>query len=255
MKLIRTGDLFASDFPFSCICSKVGGVEATLAALAPQLQLSHPGPLLPVLPALEGLLPERGLRPGAAVSVTGGGTALLLALAAAATSAGTWCAAVGFDGLGLVAAAEAGVDLEHLVVVEEPGAQWPQVAAALADGVGVLLLRPTGAVSAPVAERLVTVARRGGCALVVAGPWPGARVRLEVVSRSWEGVGLGRGRLKARRMVVRSGGRGAAARGGETQLWLPDAQGAIRAAEPLTDALSAGRRPGPRPVRGPLAVV
>ncbi|MET8624638.1 hypothetical protein ABZW30_12930 [Kitasatospora sp. NPDC004669] len=205
-------------------------MEATLAALAPQLQLSRPGPLVPVLPALEELLPERGLRPGAVVSVTGGGTALLLALAAAATSAGTWCAAVGFEGLGLLAAAELGVDLRRLVVVEAPRERRSDVALALADGVGVLLLR--GAVpSGPLRERLATVARRSGCAVVVGGEWPGARVRLRVESRVWSGLGAGRGRLRARRMVVVAGGRGAAARERRVGLWLPDDQGAVRTAE------------------------
>ncbi|WP_051811764.1 hypothetical protein [Kitasatospora sp. MBT63] len=218
-------------------------MEASLAALAPQLQLSRPGPLVPVLPALQGLLPEGGLRPGAVVSVTGGGTALLLALAVAATSAGTWCAAVGFDGLGLAAAAELGVDLGRLVVVEAARERWPEVALALADGFGLLLLRggpPTG----PLAERLATVARRSGCAVVVAGSWPGARVRLRVEARFWEGVGQGRGRLRARRVTVVAGGRGAAARELRVGLWLPDAQGAVRKIEQQPSAVSAGERHG-----------
>ncbi|MFD9061471.1 hypothetical protein ACFVZ3_08140 [Kitasatospora purpeofusca] len=222
-------------------------METSLAALAPQLQLSRPGPLVPVLPALGGLLPEGGLRPGAVVSVSGGGTALLLALAAAATMSGTWCAALGFEGLGLLAAAELGVDLARLVVVEAPGERWAPAALALADGVGVLLLRPAGAVDARVAERLVTVARRAGCALVVDGPWPGARVRLRVVSRSWEGVGQGRGRLRARRVEVQAGGRGAAAREHRLALWLPDTHGAVRVVGPAdrehAPATSAGRTP------------
>ncbi|WP_052709688.1 hypothetical protein [Streptomyces sp. NRRL S-495] len=220
-------------------------MEASLAALAPQLQLSRPGPLVPVLPALESLLPEAGLRPGAVVSVSGGGTALLLALAAAATTSGTWCAALGFEGLGLLAAAELGIDLAHLVVVEAPGERWAQAALALADGVGLLLLRPAGPVDARVAERLVTVARRASCALVVDGPWPGARVRLRVASRSWEGLGQGRGRLRARRVVVLAGGRGAAARERRLGLWLPDAHGAVRVADPAArdhaPAVPAGR--------------
>ncbi|MER8188182.1 hypothetical protein [Kitasatospora sp. NPDC094015] len=227
-------------------------MEASLAALAPQLQLARPGPLVPVLPALEHLLPERGLRPGAVVSVTGGGTALLLALTAAATMAGTWCAAVGFEGLGLLAAAELGVHLERLVVVETPGEQWPQVATALADGTGILLLRPTGRVTPSVAEKLVSITRRSGCVLVVDGPWPGARVRLEVMARTWEGVGQGRGRLRARRLRMRAGGRGSAARERDVTLWLPDADGAVRIDHP--DAHRAGRR-STSAVRGPLAMV
>ncbi|MBP0454026.1 hypothetical protein J5Y04_31465 [Kitasatospora sp. RG8] len=237
-------------------------MEATLAALAPQLQLSRPtGPLVPVLPALQDLLPERGLRPGAVVSVTGGGTALLLALAAAATSAGTWCAALGFEGLGLLAAAELGVDLSRLVVVEAPHERWPEVALALADGFGLLLLRG-GPPPGPLAERLATVARRSGCAVVVSGGWPGARVRLRVASQSWEGLGSGRGRLRARRVTVVAGGRGAAARERRVGLWLPDAHGAVRldsAAGPLAPVAAEGRQTStaaPVPSgRGSLVVV
>lgn len=228
-----------------------GCVEATLAALAPQLQLSRPGPLVPVLPALQDLLPERGLRPGAVVSVTGGGTALLLALAASASSTGTWCAALGFEGLGLLAAAELGVDLSRLVVVEDPGEHWAQTALALADGFGLLLL--CGTPPAPLRERLATVARRSGCAVVVSGPWPGARVRLQVVSRRWQGLGAGRGRLRARRMTVVAGGRGAAARERRVELWLPDAQGAVRAVEPAAPGGVAARPASAG--RGPLVVV
>ncbi|BFV60089.1 hypothetical protein KCMC57_up51930 [Kitasatospora sp. CMC57] len=238
-----------------------------LSALAPQLQPAPSGPLVPVLPALEGLLPERGLRPGAVVSVTGGGTALLLALAVAASSSGVWCAALGFEGLGLLGAAELGVDLSRLVVVEAPGKWWPEVTSALADGVGVVLLRPGGPVSGQVAERLTTVARRSGCVLVVAGPWPGARVRLAVQARTWAGLGQGRGRLRARHLVVAAGGRGSAARERRVELWLPDAHGAVRAAEPLAPVPELHRpelhRPGAvaaaqQPVgtaRPPLAVV
>lgn len=230
-------------------------VETTLSAPAARLQPSRPGPLVPVLPALHDLLPERGLRPGTVVSV-GGDTSLMLALAAAATTAGTWCAAVGLQCLGLVAAAELGVALDRLLLAENPGERWPEVAAALADAVGIMLLRPTGTVAGPLAARLPAVARRTGCALVVAGPWPGAQVRLDVVDRSWVGVGQGRGRLRARRITVASGGRGAAAVGRQAQLWLPDADGAIRRAGPAHRAAGVPAQARHAAAeRGPLAVV
>ncbi|MDQ6948456.1 MAG: hypothetical protein M3256_19920, partial [Actinomycetota bacterium] len=49
--------------------------------------------LLPVLPALRPLLPHGGLRRGSVVSVVGS-TSLTLAVVAAASAAGSWCAAV-----------------------------------------------------------------------------------------------------------------------------------------------------------------
>src|SRR5690606_14054535 len=81
---------------------------------------------LPVLPAFEGLLPGAGLRRGATVAVGArpgvtGATSLALALAAGASQAGSWVAAVGLGSLGLVAAAELGVSLERLVLVADPG--------------------------------------------------------------------------------------------------------------------------------------
>jgi hypothetical protein len=146
--------------------------------------------------------------------VVGGSTALALALVAAATQAGTWCAAVGFEGLGLVAAVESGVALNRLALVERPGEHWEEVATALADAGGVLLLRPAGAVGDRAAVRITALARRHGCALVVEGGGPSAQVRLQVTRRQWTGVGQGRGWLRARELRVETGGRGARARGG-----------------------------------------
>src|SRR6476660_8273685 len=81
---------------------------------------------LPVLPALEPLLPGAGLRRGSVVAVSGS-TSLLCALLAGASQAGSWCAVVGLPDLGLVAAAGLGVALERLALVPDPGSQWPVV--------------------------------------------------------------------------------------------------------------------------------
>src|SRR3954469_25369426 len=88
--------------------------------------------VLPVLPELSGLLPSRGLRRGSTVAVaTGqsapasGGTSLLLALLAAASRSGSWCAVVGVPALGVLAAAESGVVLDRLVLVAPPGRGRP----------------------------------------------------------------------------------------------------------------------------------
>ncbi|MFD0531475.1 hypothetical protein ACFQ1I_40650 [Kitasatospora arboriphila] len=167
-------------------------VETTLSALAAQLRPSRPGPLVPVLPALHDLLPERGLRPGTVVSV-GGDTSLMLALAAAATTAGTWCAAVGLQGLGLVAAAELGVALDRLLLAENPGERWPEVATALADAVGIMLLRPTGTVAA----RSPHACRRWLGAPAARWWWP-VRGRAPRCAWTWStGRGSGWGRAAA----------------------------------------------------------
>src|SRR5688572_3504234 len=83
--------------------------------------------LVPVLPPLETLLGEPGLRRGTSAEITGAGaTSLALALAARASQDG-WVAAIGLPSLGLLWAAELGVALDRLVCVTDPGGQWPSV--------------------------------------------------------------------------------------------------------------------------------
>ncbi|MEV7122206.1 hypothetical protein [Kitasatospora griseola] len=206
-------------------------MDPVLGALAAQIQVPRPVAEVPVLPALRPLLPAGGLRPGTAVRVQGS-TALALALTAAATTAGTWCAVIGCGDLGLGAAMELGVDLERVHLVDRPGSHWEAAAAAYTEAAGVVLLRPPAGVGGQSAARLLALARRNGCALVVDGTWPGAQVQLDVVGRSWNGIAAGRGRLRGRRLRVAVGGRGAAARGGEAALWLPDEDGRVRLDEP-----------------------
>src|SRR5919106_1534888 len=97
-------------------------VRALLAGSPALQRASRLAPTrLPVLPAFEDILPFGGLRPGTTIGVTGvGATSLALSLVARA-SRELWTAAVGLPSLGLRAAAELGVDLDHLVVVAEPG--------------------------------------------------------------------------------------------------------------------------------------
>ncbi|MFI6446715.1 hypothetical protein [Kitasatospora sp. NPDC050543] len=192
------------------------------------------GGLLPVLPALAPLLPDGGLRRGAAVSVDGGDTGLLLALAAGAagdTEGGGWSAAVGLPELGLAAAAGYGLDLGRLLLADDPGPHWAEVVSTLAGAVGLILLRPDGPVPPQLAARLAAILRRSGCVLLVAGPWPGAGLRLSVREGSWVGLGEGHGQLVGRQVEVLAEGRGSAARGRTARLWLPDEHGAVRALE------------------------
>jgi hypothetical protein len=218
---------------------------------------------LPVLPALAPLLPGGGLQRGTTVAVgtqdgLPGATSLALALAAGASQAGSWVAAVGLGALGLVAATELGVALDRLVLVADPGRQrdgWASVVAALVDGFDVVLVagqpegrgrdqgqrrgRGTGLRPAD-ARRLVARAReRGAVLMAVGGDLPGERspVRLTVVTAAWTGLGEGWGHLAGRRMTVETGGRGEAARPRRAELWLPDADGAVGAVEPVTDPI------------------
>jgi hypothetical protein len=190
--------------------------------------------LLPVLPALRGLLPGGGLQRGSVVTAGDWGL-LALALTAGAVADGAWCAVVGVPAIGVRAAADAGLDLDRLLLVSEPGPNWPQVVASLLDGFDIVLLCPPDQPSAQLRRKLEAVARRYGSALVVAGEWPGAQSRLLVTDAQWIGIGAGHGRLQARKAHVIASGRGAGERPRSAWLWLPGADGAITTAG-LADA-------------------
>ncbi len=188
--------------------------------------------ILPVLPELRGLFPTGGLRRGSTVAVAlpaaahprpvgPGAASVLLALLAAASADGSWCAVVGLPDLGLVAAAEFGVALDRLALVPDPGTEWPAVVAALLDGVDVVVVAPPGPVSATLAGRLAARARQRGSVLVPYGPWAGADVVLEAAGGGWSGLGQGQGRLARRALVVSRRGRGAAARSRQATVWIP----------------------------------
>ncbi len=184
--------------------------------------------MLPVAPELSGLLPGRGLRRGSTVSVdagqtapAGGGTSLMLALLAAASRSGSWCAVVGLPTLGALAAEESGIALDRLALVPNPGPDWPTVVAALIDGVDVVVTAVPGPVSTSITGRLAARARQRGSVLVPFGDWTGADVTLRVDHGRWDGLGRGRGRLRRREVTVMAHGRGAAARPREITMWMP----------------------------------
>jgi hypothetical protein len=229
---------------------------------------------LPVLPAFDTLLPgagqaagRPGLRRGTTVAVdarpgVAGATSLALALAAGASQAGSWVAAVGLGSLGLAAAAELGMAFERLVVVADPGrerAGWASVVAALVDGFDVVLVAAGGGAASGAgcrlragdARRLVARVREQGAVLVaVGGELPGERspLRLTVTAASWQGLGEGWGHLQGRRVTVESTGRGEAARGRRTDLWLPGPEGTVVLADPVVAPVAAVE---PIPLRRP----
>ena len=173
--------------------------------------------VIPVAEPVRGLLPGGALRRGTVVSVEGdagtGATSLLFRLVAAASNDGSWVAFVGLADAGLLAASEAGVSLERVAVIPEPGGHWPLVTAALLDAIDLVVVRPSTRVRPQDARRLATRARDRGGVLLVAGGWPeGADVRLTARQSRWEGLADGHGFLRTRTLDVVTGGRGAAAR-------------------------------------------
>ncbi len=155
----------------------------------------------PVHPDLAGLLPEAGLKPGAAYCLAGCG-ALLLALLAEPSQEGHWCGVVGMPEFGAEAAGLAGVRLDRLALVPEPGEQWLAITAALAEALPIVAVRPSGRVSEGDAARLMSRLRDREAVLLVAGPWPRAEASLTATQPRWWGVGDGYGHLERREVTV-----------------------------------------------------
>ena len=133
----------------------------------------------------------------------------------------------------MLAATGLGLDAGRTLLVPEPGPAWPQVVASLLDGCELVLLRPPARAPAQVMKRLEATLRRGRGVLLVAGDWPGAQVRLRVVTQRWTGLGDGHGRLRACCAEVVADGRGEAAMTRTRWLWLPAEDGGIAVADPL----------------------
>jgi hypothetical protein len=209
---------------------------------------------VPVPGPLNGLLPD-GFRRGDVVALDCRDCApetLALALLAGALGEGLWCAAVGVPELGVLAvaellgpSAEQRAALDRLMLVPDPAARWAEVVTALADGVDLLLARPTIPVSAQVARRVDARLRQGrsegtrhSAVLLVLGTWSTARLTLRTAETQWtglDGIGpsVGTGHLTGGRAVVIADGRATAGRPRTTRLWLPAVDGS---AQPLTDA-------------------
>jgi hypothetical protein len=201
---------------------------------------------LPVLPALRELLPRGGLARGSVVTVAEFGL-LALALAAGASADGAWCGIAGVPEAGVLAATGLGLDAERTLLVPDPGQAWAQVVASLLDGCELVLLRPPVRVASQgpqVRQRLEATLRRGRGVLLVVGDWPGAQVRLRVLTQGWTGLGDGHGRLRACCAQVMADGRGEAAVPRTRWLWLPAEDGRVTVAEPVdipVPGLPAGR--------------
>lgn len=200
--------------------------------------------LLPVVDALRPLLPGGGLRRGATVAVSGS-TAVLLALLAGPSAAGSWCAAVALPWLGAVAAAELGVVLDRLALVPDAGREWAAIVGALIDGFDVVAVGVPGRLRGADARRLAARARERGAVLIPFGDgWTGADVTVRAGPSRWVGLAEGHGYLEARYVPLAVEGRGAAARPRHGRIWLPGPAEAAHAAH----AAHAPRARGPTDV-------
>ncbi|MDR0284805.1 MAG: hypothetical protein LBI33_07935 [Propionibacteriaceae bacterium] len=175
-------------------------VVSRLRAQVEALETRGRGPVRPVDPLLAPLLPDGGLKPGAAYCLTS--AALLAALLAAPSRDGLWCGIVGLPDFGTEAAALAGVTLERLALVPAPGDRWLAVVAALGAALPVVAVRPAGPVRPGDATRLAARLRESESVLLVVGEWPGAEATLGLDDPRWAGLGEGWGYLTSREVSV-----------------------------------------------------
>ncbi len=171
--------------------------------------------ILPTHPVIGRLLPGGALKEGATYSVDRSLTLLMLLLAAP-SAAGVWCGVVGVPEFGVEAAAGFGIDLERLVLVPQPGDQWLATTAAIADALGVIVIRPPRQASDASVARLSARLRKRGATLLVLGTWPQSEAMLSITASTWTGIGNGHGHLQTREATVtvtsKTGGRPRSAR-------------------------------------------
>ncbi|MEO8692130.1 MAG: hypothetical protein ABI658_01360 [Acidimicrobiales bacterium] len=184
---------------------------------------------LPLVEALATMFPDGRLRRGITVAVRGpGSTTLAFALAASASSAGSWVAMVGVADANLATAAELGVALERVAVMHPLPAQWSATVAAVIGAFDIVVLAPCHRVSAGDARRLMARARERGSVLITLRAWP-ERVdaELSISTLRWQGLGQGHGHLRERVARVEMTGRRELARPRKGEFVLPDASGRL----------------------------
>jgi len=104
--------------------------------------------------------------------------------------------------LGLAAAEDLGVNLDRLILVPSPDAQWLSVLNTLIDVVGIVALGPLSPPSDRMLSTLSGRLREREATLMVRSHWPRTEARIGVVDRHWEGLGAGHGTLEEHRVRV-----------------------------------------------------
>ncbi|WP_280187119.1 MULTISPECIES: hypothetical protein [Nocardia] len=195
---------------------QLAALRARMAAIPGRVGATEPPPLptnststvIPVPGGLGEALPEGGLPRGGVVACTGRSTPLL-GLLAAVTAAGEWVAVVGRPQLGLLAFAEMNGDLARLAHIPDLKGEDPlTIAAVLLDGVDVVVLDVTGEAPPSRTRAVLARLRSHDGVLVVTGPgWarPDLEIRCELAG--YDGLGRGRGRLRAMTFDIQVAGR------------------------------------------------
>ncbi len=188
----------------------IAGKVQSSPVLASQRPRVVRGPFAEVFP--------NGLRPGTSVAVTAARAHLeaaalrnAITLAAGVVPPEGWVAAVGLPSIGVVAAAEAGLALDHLVFLAAPATVWGTVAVAAVDAFDVVVLAVPARPRLAEVRRLAGRARERGTTVITTGPgataW-GSEARMVTSAVAWDGLGDGHGALRSCRVTVELDGRG-----------------------------------------------
>lgn len=193
--------------------------RAALRAVAGQVQapvLASQRPR-PVRGPYAAVFPD-GLRPGTSISVSAARPSLeasalrnAITLAAGVVPHDGWVAAVGVASMGVLAAAEVGLALDHLVFLNAPTTVWATVAVAAVDAFDVVVLAVPARPRAAEIRRLAGRARERSTTVIATGPgamaW-GGEARVVTSAVVWDGLGDGHGSLRSCRVTVELDGRG-----------------------------------------------
>lgn len=206
--------------------------------------------MLTVPEVFDSLLPGGGLQRGWTTRVDGGASARALAwaLLGEVTTAGRWVAAVNIAGISLAAAAEVGVAVERVLVVENVTPDvWSATIGALIGAVDVVLFSaPQHRVRPSEYRQMSSRCRERGTVLMELAPDAsagrgrfGTKGQLQydlsftVDPIAWEGLGRGHGHLCARGLKVSVSGRRAPGQGRHGHFELPGNDGTLRRFEPV----------------------
>jgi hypothetical protein len=182
---------------------------APLASLTPARERT-----IPVEPALSQLFPDGGLQRGHVVGCRGvAARSAALALTVRAVSDGAWLAVVGIDDFGIEAATELGLAAGRVVAIAAATPQeWAERTAAAADGFELILTVPPAGAERAIRKIRQRLQARGSVLIVVpratgTGGFTSVDVEIATSDGEWLGIGVGHGRLVARRVTMRSSGR------------------------------------------------
>ncbi len=206
--------------------------------LAREQLLTVPEPLLP-------LFPFGGLQKGQSVGFRGPGSwSVAMAMAGGLLDNDGWMAIVGVEELGLLSAAEVGVRLDRVLLIETPpSTQLATVVASLVEVMGVIAISPHRQVSNRDARRLAARSREQGATLFLLDGgryWPQALdLTITTKPERWEGIGQGHGHLQWRQLSVEAVGRRSSARQRQVSILLPGPDGGLASVDPTPAILPA----------------